>query len=383
LPYDLHENGLSALSQWVRREGVSVFHSVPTIFRHLSDPVERFPALRLVRLEGDRVTPLDIRHFQANFSGECTLVNGLGATECGLVRQFFIGRCDELRPGEPIPVGYAVEDTRVGIVDEVGRALPAGTSGEIVVTSRFLAQGYWRKPELTASRFATAQDARRYRTGDVGRMEPDGCLVHLGRADHRIKIGGDFVDPGDVERSIQAIDGIAQVVVQDFVDRTGERRLVAYVVAEPGAGIATNAIRAFLAERIAQHMLPSTFVVLDALPVSKDLKVDRARLPPPARQRPPLSNDFVAPSTRLEKRIAEAWADVLELDTVGVTDSFFDLGGDSLRAAQVASRLTGTGFDGIGAVTLFEHPTVRALIRWLEGAVPEAAGAALLLNHSL
>jgi amino acid adenylation domain-containing protein len=377
LPYDLHQDGLDALSQWARRERVSVFHSVPTVFRHLSDHVERFPDLRLIRLEGDRTTSLDIRHFRANFGDRCTLVNGFGATECGLVRQFFIGTSDDFPPGQPVPVGYPVEDMAVGIVDEAGSAVPAEVAGELVVTSRFLARGYWRKPELTGRRFTgAAHEARHYRTGDVGRLESDGCLVHLGRVDQRIKIAGDFVDTSEVERSVQEVKGVSQVVVQDFVDRMGEQRLVAYVVAEPGARIETSAIRQFLAQRIARHVIPSAFVLLDALPLSKDLKVDRKRLPPPDRQRPPLSNDFVAPASPLEGRVAQVWADVLEVDAVGVTDSFFDLGGDSLRAAQIVNRLSGTEFEGIGIAVLFEHPTIRALTRFLDRHVPDEGAPA-------
>ncbi|MDH3442913.1 MAG: AMP-binding protein, partial [Deltaproteobacteria bacterium] len=148
-PFDLQGDGLKTLSEWLRRARITVFHSVPSIFRKLSDPVARFPLIRLIRLEGDRASALDIQHFRTNFQDHCTLVNGLGATECGLVRQFFFGKHSNLDGADSMPVGYPVPDMVVRIVDDRGVALPSGATGEILVESRFLATGYWRDPSRT------------------------------------------------------------------------------------------------------------------------------------------------------------------------------------------------------------------------------------------
>ena len=375
-PFDLQGDGLSALSDAMRHARVTVFHAVPSIFRELSDPSGRFPDIRLVRLEGDRVTARDIRHFQSNFHDDCTLVNGLGATECGLVRQFFVDKQTTADPAEPVPIGYPVADVTVKIVDDEGRQLPADSPGEIVVESRFLATGYWRNPDLTARRFEpVGEGVRRYRTGDLGRLREDGCLVHLGRVDHRIRIAGEFIDTEDIERLLQAVPGITQAVVHDFVDQTLERRLCAYIVRDASSAVTAERLREALSARVARHAMPTTFMFLDALPLNNDLKVDRSRLPKPAGRRPELTNDYVPPVTALEQRMAQVWSEVLDIQPVGVTDSLFDLGGDSLRAARIVSALHPTCGERIRITNLFEHPTIRALARALEHDQPVASPA--------
>ena len=371
VPFDLQGEGLHNLSAWMRRMRISVFHAVPSIFRQLADPVGRFPDVRLIRLEGDRATDLDIRHFQSNFQSHCTLVNGLGATECGLVRQFFVGADTRADPAEPVPIGYPVPDVVVRVVDEQGLELPPGATGEIVVESRFLAAGYWRNPALTAQRFATLSDGvRRYRTGDLGRMSADGGLLHSGRVDHRIRIAGEFVDTAEIERRLLAVAGISQAVVQDFADGAGERRLCAWLVRDAASALTVDRLRDALSGTTGQHAVPTMFMFLDALPLTKDLKIDRGRLPGPARQRPLLSNEYAAPRTAAEQRMARVWSEVLEIDAVGITDSFFDLGGDSLRAIRVANRLGETYGDRIRSTSLFEHTSIRALAAALEGGQP-------------
>ena len=361
-PFDLQSEGLERLSQWVRRAQITVFHAVPSIFRQLSDAFGRFPHIRLVRLEGDRASAWDVRHFRANFQDDCTLVNGLGATECGLVSQFFINKDSHLDMTETVPVGYAVPDMAVRVVDAQGVTLPAGSPGEIVVESRFLATGYWRNPELTAARFETPDDdLRRYRTGDLGRMDDDGCLIHLGRIDQRIRIAGEFVDTADIEMVLRDLPGISQGVVRDFADRFGERKLCAYVVADGDSDLTVDRLREAMSERMAKNAIPTAFVFLDALPLTKDLKVDYRSLPQPGRQRPPLLKDYVAPQTQLEEQMARIWSEVLDIDPVGVNDSLFDLGGDSLHAARIVSRVLEQFEARLPLKSLFQSPTIAAM----------------------
>jgi acyl transferase domain-containing protein/non-ribosomal peptide synthetase component F/acyl carrier protein len=371
-PFDLQGEGLPALSDWLRRSRVTVFHAVPSIFRQLSDPVNRFPNLRLVRLEGDRVSALDVEHFHANFQDHCTLVNGLGATECGLVRQFFINKQTQLNEAEPMPIGYAVPDMTVRILDEPGAELPPEATGEIVVESEHLSIGYWRNPALTAVKFAAVNGSlRRYRTGDLGRMSAEGCLLHLGRVDQRLRIAGEFVDAAAIEGQLLKIAGVKQCAVRDFEDRLGERRLCAYLVAD--AGVTVTQLRHALSERLSPSLVPSAFVFLAALPLTKDRKIDYRRLPRPGRQRPPLPNDFIAPQTTIEQQMARLWSEVLEIDEIGVLDSFFDLGGDSIRAARLASGLKHRRGLVLRVTDLFEHRTIRDLARFLDGAEQQPA----------
>ncbi len=188
-PLALDREGLLTMSGWVKTSRVTVFHSVPAIFRRLTDSGERFPDIRLVRLEGDRATAADVAHFDAQFRQGCTLVNGLGATECGLARQFFVARGGAPLPAGALPVGYEVDGVEVRIVDPHGTPLPAGSLGEIEVEGRHLALGYWRDPELNAQRFSvTPGGTRRYRTGDLGRRDEDGSLTIRDRSDRRHRL---------------------------------------------------------------------------------------------------------------------------------------------------------------------------------------------------
>jgi amino acid adenylation domain-containing protein len=374
VPYDLGAGGLAGLSDWVRASGVTVFHAVPSIFRELADPRGRFPSVRVVRLEGDRANALDVAHFRANFGAACTLVNGLGATECGLVRQFFVGTGSPAETSDPLPIGYPVVDMVVRVVDERGLEVPRGTIGEVVVESRYLALGYWRRPLLTARRFETLADGtRRYRTGDLGSMAEDGCLVHLGRADHAVRIAGQFVDTGAVERALLALPGVRQAIVGEVVDTTGESRLCAWLVRERDATVTADVLRAPLAERFGEHGAPAHFVFLEELPLTRDLKVDRSRLPHPGRARPALGNDLVLPASELERRLSAIWCEVLGFDAVGVTDSFFDLGGDSLRAVRVTGRIESLLGTRVSVAALFAEPTIHGLARVVR-ALQDPAG---------
>jgi acyl-coenzyme A synthetase/AMP-(fatty) acid ligase/acyl carrier protein len=311
---------------------------------------------------------VDVKHFQANFGDDCTLVNGLGATECGLVRQFFINQQTHLDATEPIPIGYPVRDMVVRIIDADGREQPPPCIGEILVESRFLAMGYWDNPTLTEERFVEGQEGlRRYRTGDLGGMSSDGCLSHLGRVDHRIRIRGEFIDTVEMEKRLINLPGVSQVIVRDVVDHYGEARICAYVVTEPASGLDATDLRDELSRALGARPAPYSLVVLDALPLTKDLKIDLERLPLAGRQRPHLRNDYVAPQTALEKLIASIWSDVLRIDALGVTDSFFDLGGDSLHAVRIVNQLRADAGIEVSMSRLFEFRTIQQLARSLQG----------------
>ena len=361
-PFDLQAEGLQSISPWARSARVTVFHAVPSIFRHLSDPAGKFADIRLVRLEGDRASALDVAHFRENFQDICTLVNGLGATECGLARQFFIGKHMTLDTTEPLPIGYPVADMAVRIVDDDGRVLPFETAGEIVIESRYLATGYWHNPTLTAKRFVTLPDGlRRYRSGDLGKVSDDGCVTHLGRVDQRIRIAGEFVLAADIEKHLLDVPGISQAVVRDFLDSAGARRLCAYLVRENDAGITGTELRQWLAERIAASSIPTAYVFLDALPLTNDLKIDYQRLPQPEAQRPHPVHDYVAPRTEYERKLVRIWEKVLDNRTIGMQDNFFDLGGDSIVAARIFVEIEKTFGSLLPLATIYQAPTIEQL----------------------
>jgi acyl-coenzyme A synthetase/AMP-(fatty) acid ligase len=268
-------------------------------------------------------------------------VHGLGGTELTMVRQFFVDGHTPL-PDRRVPVGFPIADREVLILDEAGRPVAPGETGEIVLRSRYLALCYWRRPDLTREAFLPDPDdggLRRYRTGDLGRVTPDGCLTHLGRGDLQVKIRGHRIELPEVELALLELPGVREAVVTAREDHTGELQLVAYVVPDPGAAPGPDALRGGLAEKLPDYMVPSAFIALDALPQTDTGKVDRNALPAPALARPQLVRDFAPPRTHVEAALSGIWVEVLALDRVGIHDDFLALGGDSLLATKVISRV--------------------------------------------
>jgi amino acid adenylation domain-containing protein len=362
LPFDVRAHGPGACAAWLDAEGVTVYHSVPTVFRHvcraLHTPLAR---VRLVKLGGEALTAQDVARFRAAFVPGTRLWNGLGSTECNVIRRLLLDHDTAVEPGI-VPVGYAVPDTEVLVVDAAGRPVADGEHGEIVIRGPHLSPGYWRRPDLTAERFATEPDGRRtFRTGDVGRLDADGCLRHLGRLDDQVKVRGNRVEPAEVEGALATHPAVREVAVV-AAEGPGGTRLVAHVVPMPAAG--TGDLGRVLAEHVActlpRHMVPATVVIEEALPVGVTGKIDRRALaathtPAPRRAGAPA----VLPG---EAALARLVAAVLEVDAVGRHDDFFfDLGGDSLAAAELVMRLGTTLGREVPLSTLAAAPTVARL----------------------
>jgi amino acid adenylation domain-containing protein len=340
-PVDLRQETPNAVAQWLEEAAVTVYHSVPALFRALFAGDSGLQSVRVVRLEGDQASIADVELFRNRFGPDCVLVNGLGTTETGIACQYFMDQ--GMRTGDTIlPVGYAAEDMETLILDENGNPFPeTGPVGEIAVTSRFLSPGYWRNPDLTRQAFTRdprGGPGRMYRTGDVGRLRPDGCLEYLGRVDSRLKIRGQWVSLADVESALHKVKGVREAVVTAGEDGAGEVRLSAYIVPREVPPPTASAIRRSLADTLPPHMIPARYAWMDALPLNTNGKVDRRSLPPP-RGRPLLEQDYVAPQSPLQFRISQVWEEILDVRPVGIRDNFFDLGGHSLLAARMVDRL--------------------------------------------
>ena len=250
------------------------------------------------------------------------------------------------------------------LLDEDGQAVRPDDIGEIAIRSRYLSPGYWRRPDLTAAAFRSdpaGGPERIYRTGDLGRRLPDGCLVHLGRKDFQVKIRGFRVEVAEVEGALLSLPTVQEAVVVAREDRPGDRRLVAYLVPTARPAPTVTALRQALAASVPDYMVPAAYVMLDALPKTPGGKVDRRALPPPGRTRPALDQPLVAPRTPVEATVGAIWQEVLGLDEVGMHDNFFDLGGHSLAASQVIARVTETFHVDLPVRVLFEAPTVNGL----------------------
>ncbi len=353
-------------------QGISILHVTPTVFRFLMrHKVCRHDLsnVRLVVLGGEQVRASDFDLFKRHFVPPALFVNGLGPSESTLATQFFASHQTQL-PGQIVPVGRAVSDTSVVLLNEDGSR--AGISGELAIRSSYVSVGYWQQPELTRERFFAdpakgAPGRRLYRTGDRVRLLPDGQLVYLGRIDGQVKIRGHRIEPGEIEAQLAAAEGVdrcAVVVRSDSVDgRNTDIRLVAYVVLhddETAKAVDASSLRRILRAVLPDYMVPQAFVLLEELPLLPNGKVDRSALPAPDWSRDE-SQISVQPRTDTERQLASIWAEVLGVNNVGIHDDFFELGGHSLMAAQLVARVTESLQVGLPLRRLFDTPTIAGI----------------------
>ncbi|HST59700.1 MAG TPA: amino acid adenylation domain-containing protein, partial [Longimicrobium sp.] len=371
-PIGLRGPAAADLPGAVLRRGVTVFHSTPTVYRHLAAqlrPGHDLSAIRAVVLGGEAVVPADLEAFREHFAPDALFVNGMGPTECTVALQYF---ADERTPaGGAVPVGFAVEEIDVRLLNAAGEPVETFAMGEITVRGAHVALGYWRRPELTRAAFLPDPDggARRiYRTGDFGRLLPDGAIAFAGRRDGQVKIRGFRVETGEIESVLRRHAGVAECAVLPVADG-GETRLVAYVVGRADAGELRGWVRGALPE----HMVPAAFVSIDSLPLTPNGKLDRRALP--AADLSAVAAEYVAPRTEGEEILAGIYAEVLRQDRVGAGDDFFARGGHSLLATRLISRVRAAFGVELPLHALFESPTVAALAARVD-ALGRAGGVA-------
>ncbi|MCC3767180.1 non-ribosomal peptide synthetase [Streptomyces sp. UNOC14_S4] len=297
------------------------------------------------------------------------LVNEYGPTEATVGNAVYFA--DGTESGEQLPIGLPIPNTTMYVLDKHLSPVPIGVTGELFIGGDGLARGYLGRPELTAQRFVPdpygPPGARLYRTGDLARRLPDGNVDFLGRADDQVKIRGFRVEPGEVEAAFTSHPGIGQALVVARVN-AGDKDLIGYVVPASGAAPDAGELREHLAARLPAYMLPAATVVLDRIPLTPNGKVDRAALPEPTWGS---QEERLTPRTAEEERIIGVWRQVLGLERVGVEDSFFDLGGDSLKAVGLVGALRAAGFD-VSVRDVFAHRTVAALA----SSLADGSGAA-------
>ena len=351
------------LIRTIDAERITVVHFVPSMLRvFLSAPdVGRCTSLREVICSGEALPP-DLVD-QCHAALPATVRNLYGPTEAAVDVTHWT--CPRGGPTSRVPIGRPVANTRCYILDDRGVPVPRGVPGELYIAGVQVGLGYHNRPDLTAERFladpfASRPGARMYRTGDLCRHLEDGAIEYLGRLDHQVKIRGFRIELGEIEAALSALPTIHEAVVMAREDEPGDRRIVAYVVAQGTATGLVDLWRAALAATLPEYMLPQHFVVLAELPLSPNGKVDRKRLPRPVVDRGPAS-EGLAPSSVLERQIAAIWSEVLGVPHVGVRDNFFEAGGQSLKLMQVHHQLrVKLDFD-IPIVTLFQHPTIASL----------------------
>jgi acyl-coenzyme A synthetase/AMP-(fatty) acid ligase/acyl carrier protein len=369
-PFDLHEEGLAHLGDWLLEEEITVYTCVATIFRHSvqgRNRNRRFPNIRLIHIGGEPLSKTDVELYKKHFSDECIFVNRYSISETQAVSYYFIDKQTEIKD-ERVPVGYPLEGNEILLLDEDGNEIEGNQIGEIAVKSPYLALGYWRQPELTRAKFfpdPNGGSARIYLSGDLGYRLPDGCLIHTGRKDFQAKIRGHRVEVSAIEMALLDIPAIKQVAVVPRDDLGKDKRLVAYVVPQPGQALTTGEMRPLLKDKLPSYMLPSAFVMLDSLPLTASGKVDRRALPPPPKSREKADTSYAAANTLVEKVLVKLWADTMGIEDVGIHDDFSELGVDSLLSAQIVSRVNDTFPLKRPLNTLLEAPTVAKLSKFI------------------
>jgi len=370
-PWYVNEEGLEHLADWLIQEEITVYRSGPRIFRQFVSTLtgtEEFPKLRVIVLADEPAYKTDFELYKKHFSSDCLLVNTYGVHEVGPIRMYVIGKETEIA-GERVPIGYEIPDREVLLLDDNGHKVGFNRVGEIAVRTREFSPSFWRRPDLMETRFLpdpNGEDRRIYLTGDLGRMLPDGCLEHLGRKDFQVKIRGLLVEIAEVEGVLRSMGAIREAVVIVQEDKPGEKRLVAYIVAAGNATLSVSEVRRFVEQKLPPLMVPSRFVVLDALPLTPTGKIDRRALPDPGKSRPDLDTPFVASRTPVEQELSQIWAKVLSLEQVGIQDSFIELGGHSLAATRVVSQVIKTFQVEIPLRSFFEAPTVTEMAAVIE-----------------
>ncbi|CAA0119416.1 non-ribosomal peptide synthetase [Zhongshania aliphaticivorans] len=352
------------LAALINDEKISVMQATPSHWQALlADHANQLSNVR--PLVGGEALPAQLAHKMRKLGHP--VINLYGPTETTIWST--IMKLDGADLDSP-PIGRPIQNTTVYVLDQAMQPVSLGAIGELYIGGAGLAKGYLHRPELTAERFIKNPlgDGRLYKTGDLARWRADGVLDYLGRNDFQIKIRGFRIEAEDVEANIQRCDGVKQAVVTLREDPRGEKKLVAHIVPSTlengdNAKIDATMLRKRLEKSLPDYMIPSVFMCVDTLPTNVNGKLDRNALPAPAWQ---VSLAYVAPRTALETQLATLWCEIFELERIGVHDSFFDLGGDSLTAARMVSRLRESLKQDIPLAAIFETSTIAELAAQLE-----------------
>ncbi|MEP6930550.1 MAG: amino acid adenylation domain-containing protein, partial [Flavobacterium sp.] len=362
--YDIVENGLETLPQWLLEQNISVIHMVPTIYRNFLKGLaknEILPNIRLIDLGGESCHKTDFDLFREHFAEGAFLVNDYGPTESTIVAQKFLNH-KSLLTRNNVPLGRPVVETEIFLLDENNNRKGVYQTGEIVFRSDYLSLGYLNREELTNKVFINGfegQDKRIYKSGDVGRMLATGEIEFLQRKDSQVKLNGLRIELSEIEYQLEQINSIkkAVVLVKEVQDIS---YITAYIKVNEDQEIAE--IKALLGGILPKYMIPSIYLVLEEFPLTRTGKIDRNALPNP------LLSDlrkvvYVAPENEIETQLATIWAEALNLnfDAVGTENSFFELGGHSLVVSQVINRIHKQLNKQITFKEFFSNPTIRLL----------------------
>lgn len=356
------------LIELIRRQKITTLHFVPSMLQIFlqDEQVSTCTSLRRVFCSGEALLP----HHQQRFFEllHANLYNLYGPTEAAI--DVTAWTCQPDRHGPVVPIGYPIDNTQIYILDTSLQPVPVGIPGELHIGGAGLARGYLNRPDLTRERFiehSLCPGGRLYKTGDLARYRPDGCIEYLGRLDNQVKLHGFRIELGEIEALLHQHPALSDAVVLLHEDTPENKQLVAYVVpAARQVPVSAKELRAYLTERLPMYMVPATFLFLEkSLPLSPNGKVDRRALPAPERSRSSVEETFIAPSTAIMQLLASSWSQVLRIEKIGIHDNFFALGGDSILGMQIIARLNQAGLR-LTPRQLFQYQTIAELATVVE-----------------
>ncbi|MDP4146802.1 MAG: amino acid adenylation domain-containing protein [Bacillota bacterium] len=363
-PYDIKSEGnMDNLVKWIEDEEITIYHSVPSVYRYYMNCVKenKNSMIRLIILGGESLHKSDVELYKKNFADDCIFVNLFGSSEVIVATSYLISKETEME-NNIVPIGYLVDNVECYIINENGEEESVYGVGEIVYSSKYLAKGYWNLENKTKEGFITNPITKTgvvYRSGDIGRILPDGRLEYLGRADYQVKIRGYRVEVSEIESVLDKIDSIEKSVVVAYEEELGEKYLAAYFVVKDGKEFSLEIIKNELKNTLPSYMIPLFFKEIEEVPLTPNGKIDKKALPKIEFEVE--GKEYAAPTNEIEKKLVEIWEEILKISKIGINDNFFDLGGHSLKATLLVGRIYKEFDVKVELKDIFNFSTVREI----------------------
>ena len=372
-PYDVKYSGdMIQMVRWLKAERITIYHSVPTVYRYCMDALakdECLPDMRMVVIGGEAVHQSDVERYREHFGDGCFFVNLFGASEILIATAYLMNKTTKIT--KPlVPIGYPVPGVEVYLLNEDNRETGVYGYGEIVYRSDFLSPGYWRLEDKTREVFGSdpiKHNGTVYRSGDWGRLLPDGTFEYTGRKDQQVKIRGFRIELSEIEDALVTLAGIKKCTVIAKQRADGESILAGYYVPLEGWTITADEIREKLKQKLPDYMIPAYLQSFEELPLTPNGKIDRMALSAPDENLM-VSANYEAPRNVTEVKLVDIWREVLRVAKVGIHDNFFERGGHSLKAANLAARIHKEFNVEIPLRQVFQLPTIKELANYLTRA---------------
>ena len=369
------------LLDMIEREAITILETVPSLLGTVIEEMAHktslpnLSSLRWLLVTGEALPPEVCNRWMGLYP-DIPLLNAYGPTECSDdVTQYRVQRHASYDIAH-MPIGRPLGNTRMYVLDAMGMPVPVGVLGELLVGGAGVGRGYRGDPERTSEvflpdPFSCQPGERLYKTGDLARYLPDGNIEFRGRRDHQVKIRGFRIELAEIEAVLNQPPALRQAVVLAPTGENGDKRLIAYIIPAQEPVPTPNELYDFLRDQLPEYMTPSSFVLLDALPLTTNGKIDTKALPAPDEDQFLNTHQFVTPESHLEKKLAEIWSEILGVDQIGIHDNFFHLGGHSLMAIQVVHRINQAFKVDLSVRNIFEDPTIAGLALVVEEAIIE------------